>query len=113
MIASGSGRVTYTFMAIIAPEYLWGLLFGLHSVMSMYSLLSGERSYTTLILDGLLGCLLWTTSTIACFAAHWPQAPGLNFLDTLLNYPPPAAMSADIVMAGYAWWHMIKFWAEE
>lgn len=110
-IAAGGGRTTYTLMATIAPEWAWALAFMVHSVWAFYTLLTGVRNTVTLACDGFLGCLLWTTSTLACFASHWPQH--LPFWSALEEYPPPAAMSADLIMAFYAWWHMIRFWAEE
>ena len=111
MIATGQGRLTYSLMATIAPEWVWGAFFALHAFFSAYTLFTGVRNTVTLAADGFLGCLLWTSATVACYAAHWPR--GLPFLDALVAYPTPAAMSADLVMAFYAWWHMVRFWAEE
>lgn len=110
-IAEGKGRHTYMLMATIAPENLWATLFLLHACCASYTLFSGVRDRYTLVFDGVLGCLLWTGSTIACYAAYWPRA--LPFADALLAYPPPAAMSGEAVMAFAAWWHMIRHWAEE
>lgn len=110
-ISSGGGRVTYTVMALIAPENLWALLFLINAIATAYSLFYKVRSRITLLLDGVLGCVLWTGSTVACFAAHWPLLDG--FFASLAAYPPPAAMSGEIVMAFYSWWHMIRHWAEE
>lgn len=110
-IAAGAGRVTYSYMAAIGPEWVWALLFAIHACFAFYTLFSGVRNTVTLACDGFLGCLLWTTATVACYASHWPR--GVPFFEALIQYPTPAAMSADIVMAGYAWWHMIRFWAEE
>lgn len=112
MIASGQGRQTYALMAAIAPEHVWGTFFAIHAMFASYTLFTGVRNTVTLAADGFLGCLLWTTATFACYASHWPQ--GIDgFWPTLLAYPAPAAMSADIVMAFCAWWHMVRFWAEE
>lgn len=111
MIAAGQGRQTYSLMATIAPEWVWASFFALHAFFAAYTLFAGVRNTVTLAADGFLGCLLWTSATVACYAAHWPQ--GLPFWPTFLAYPAPAAMSAAIVMAFYAWWHMVRFWAEE
>lgn len=109
-VVSGEGRRTYTLMAYF-PEDLWAVLFLIHAVWSLYTILTGVRNTVTLALDGFLGCVLWTSATVACFAAYWP----LNrpFLDALAQYPPPAAMSGEVVMALFSWWHMIRFWADE
>ncbi len=110
-IAAGTGRMTYTYMAIIAPETVWGILFLIHSAWALYTLGTEVKNHMTLAVDGFLGCLLWTTSTVACYAAHWPR--GLDFWPALAAYPMPAAMSSDIVLSFFAWWHMIRMWAEE
>lgn len=110
-IAAGTGRVTYAYMAAIAPEYVWGIAFLVHSVWAAYTLVTGVRNHVTLAVDAILGCVLWTTATVACYAAHWPR--GLPFFEALAAYPPPAAMSSDVVLSVLAWWHMIRMWAEE
>lgn len=110
-IAAHTGRTTYALMALIAPETVWGLLFLLHAFVASYSLFSGTRDWWTLLMDGLLGCLLWTGSTVACYMAYWPIQ--LPFFQAVVAYPPPAAMSGEIVMAFYAWWHMVRHWAED
>lgn len=110
-IASGTGRQTYALMATIAPEWVWAILFATHSLFAMYTLFGGVRNSVTLAADGFLGCLVWTTATVACYSSHWPK--GVGFVTALQTWATPAAMSADIVLAFYAWWHMIKFWAEE
>ena len=107
----GAGRVTYTAMATIAPELVWAGLFLVHALWSFYTLVTGTRNSVTLAADGFLGCILWTSSTAACFVSHWPH--GLPFMQALSHYQPPAAMSGEVVMSFYAWWHMIRFWAEE
>lgn len=111
MIVEGKGRTTYALMAIIAPEWLWATLFAVHALFASYTLFTETRNHVTLACDGFLGCVLWTSATFACYAAHWPHTG--SFLGDLAAYPTPAAMSADLVMAFYAWWHMVRFWAEE
>lgn len=59
-------------MAEVAPEWVWGLAFLVQSVWAFYTLRTGTRNNVTLAMDALLGCLLWTSSTLLCFAAHWP-----------------------------------------
>lgn len=109
-LAVGKGRTTYSIMAVV-PENVWAILFLIHAIWSLYTILTGVRNVVTLAADGVLGCILWTGSTLACFAAYWPHE--LPFLDALAHYPPPAAMSGEVVMALFSWWHMIRFWAIE
>ena len=110
-IAAGKGRTTYALMATVATERFWGMAFLTNAIFSSLSLFCGIRSRITLLLDGVLGCLLWTGSTLLCFAAYWPHNVGL--WEAIISYPPPAAMSGEIVMAFYSWWHMVRHWAEE
>lgn len=111
MVASGTGRMTYALMARIAPEWLWGVAFLVHAIFALYTIFTGVRNRVTLACDGFLGCLVWTTSTVACYVVYWPS--GKSFLEALYTWPAPAAMSADIVLSFYAWWHMVRFWAAE
>lgn len=104
------GRQTYYYMAAIAPESVWGMLFLLHSVWSGYALSSGVKNRVTLAIDGFLGCILWTASTAACFAAHWPMLP---FVQALLSFQPPASISGGIVLSLFAWCRMVTLWSSE
>jgi hypothetical protein len=105
------GRQTYVIMGAIANENVWGILFMLHGGIALYTLLTETRNSVTLALDGFLGCILWTSSTTACFAAHWPN--GATWLTSLYAYNPPAAMSGELWVAIASWWHLIRHWAEE
>lgn len=105
------GRVTYAVMQAIANEEIWGILFAVHGVIALYTLVNGTRNKVTLCFDGFLGCIIWTAATTACFAAHWPIKESFSL--SLIAYRPPAAMSADVWMSIAAWWHLIKHWAEE
>lgn len=108
---AGAGRETYRLMTLIAPEWLWGSVFAAHAAFAFYTLFSGRRSKMLLVGDGVMGMLLWTASTIACYLSHWNF--GVSFIVALQEYRPPAAMSGSVVIALYAWWHMIRLWAEE
>jgi hypothetical protein len=93
-------RTTYTVMAEIAPEVCWGYAFLVQGVVMLYSLLWGYRSQLSFVADALLGCLLWTTSTAACFLAHY---------QSLATYQPPAAMSYELVGAVLSWWCLVRY----
>lgn len=97
-------RKTYSIMAMIAPEEVWGMLFAVHGVAAFWALNKCLDRRLTMILDASLGCLLWTTSTAACFAAHWTG----NFF----TYTPPAAMSGEVWIAVFSWWYLIRHWAD-
>lgn len=106
-----TGRPTYAVMAMIANEKAWGVLFLIHGVFALYTLVSGTVNRVTLSLDGFLGCVLWTSSTAACFYAYWPYLP--TFWESLKAYRPPAAMSGELWLSIAAWIYLIKHWAEE
>lgn len=97
-------RTTYLVMAEIAPEECWGAMFLLQGVVMMYSLLWGYRSRLSFAVDALLGCVLWTTSTAACFIAHY---------NSLATYQPPDAMSYELVGALASWWCLVRYSLEK
>ena len=103
-------RPHYDLMVAIAPENIWGLLFLLHGVVAIWTLKNGTRDKITLLFDGFLGCILWTTATFTGFAVYWHG--GLS-IDAFLSYRPPAALSGDLWVAIASWWHLIRHWAEE
>ena len=94
-------RTTYSVMAEIMPEYCWASLFLIQGSVMLYSLLYGHKSRISFITDALLGCVLWTASTAACFLAHFNGGFG--------SYQPPAAMSYEIVAACGSWWHLVRY----
>ena len=97
-------RPTYQIMAEIAPEYCWAAAFLLQGLVMLYSLLWGYRSRLSFVADALLGCVLWTTSTAACFMAHY---------NSLATYQPPAAMSYELVGALASWWCLVRYSVEK
>jgi hypothetical protein len=97
-------RTTYLVMAEIAPEHCWGTAFVLQGVVMMYSMLWGYRSNIYFIADALLGCVLWTASTAACFMAHY---------QSIQTYQPPAAMSYEIMGAASSWWVLVRYTIEQ
>lgn len=103
-------RPHYELMAAIANEEIWGILFAIHGVVAIWTLKTGTRTKITLMFDGFLGCILWTTSTIACFAVYWE---GGFTTHAFLTYQPPASLSGELWVAIASWWHLIRYWAEE
>lgn len=93
-------RATYHLMSLIASENIWGGAFLLQGVVMTYSLLWGYRSRIFFIADALLGCVLWTSSTLACFLSHY---------HSLATYQPPAAMAYELVGAGLSWWCLVRY----
>lgn len=107
-----SSRSTYFLMSKVAPESVWATAFLVQSVWAFYTLRTGTRNMVSLTMDAMLGCILWTSTTLLCFASLWPsQYP--SFLEQLFNYPPPAAMSGEVILSFASWWHLVKYWAEE
>jgi hypothetical protein len=91
-------------MAAIMPELAWALAFLVHGLVSMICLTQQTCNRYTFSLDATLGVLLWTSSTVACFAAHWTGS--------FSSYVPPAAMSGEIWIMVFSWWYFIRHWAE-
>ena len=102
-----TSRTTYSIMRVMFAEDVWGILFLISGLVSLYAILFGVRNRVTLVFDALLGAVLWSTSTLACFAAHWP----LNiqgWWNQLVAYPAPAAMSGEFWLSVAAWWHLVR-----
>ena len=93
-------RTTYRLMAQIANEDAWGAAFLIQGVVMVYSLLWGYKSRVTYIADALPGCILWTSSTAACFISHYVYSQ---------TYQPPAAMSYEVVAAAASWWCLVRY----
>lgn len=87
-------RPTYTLMGRFASEHIWALLFGIQGVAAVYSVLWNSRNRALWIVDGVLGCILWTGSCIAML---------------LSVYPPPAAISAEIIVAYMSWCILVRY----
>lgn len=93
-------RTTYLIMGEIAPEQCWAMAFLLQGLVMMYSLLWGYKSSIYFVADALLGCVLWTASTAACFMSHY---------QSLATYQPPAAMAYELVGAIASWWVLVRY----
>lgn len=97
-------RVTYHLMAQMASENTWAAAFGLQGIVMMAAIFFQLKNRFIWLADAFLGCLLWTATTIACFAVYWK--PGVP-------YAPPAAMSADVALFLASWWHLVRSSAEK
>lgn len=83
------GRPTYHYMAVVMPETQWGIIFFTTAILQM-SIIVGEdfhrpfaryfAGYNTVLWVFVVGSMMCSV------------------------YPPPAAVSAEIVMAGASFW---------
>lgn len=89
-------RPAYDLMSRFASENSWGLTFLAQGMYSMYNLLFGEsKSKACLLLDGILGSVLWLGSCVCILMSMYP--------------PPPAAISGEITLALASWWNLVVF----
>ena len=103
-------RTTYQYMSMIASEEVWGVLFLVQGLFSLNTLLHTHQDKTTLWMDAVLGCVLWTASTVACFSAHWPIH--IPFDDAIWQVAWPAAISGELMLTMAAWWNLVRLWAD-
>ena len=94
-------------MAHMAPEWTWGALFAVQGAVMLWSLLSQHRSKVLLFADAILGCVLWSTAIISCYAAYWP---GWNHLS---DYRMPAIMGGELATVFASWWVMVRYTYED
>lgn len=87
-------RPTYEYMSHFAIEEVWATVFLLHAIISITSLAFKQIRYLSVLGEGFLGCLLWTSSC---------------FLMLLSVFPPPAAISAEIIAAIASWWILVRY----
>ena len=102
-ILSGQGRTTYAIMATIMGEWQWASLFALQGVVAILAVLYNIRTRLVLWVEGILGCVLWTTATISCFGSHFRSWE---------TYNPPAAMAAELMLTLGAWWVLVRYKVE-
>lgn len=87
-------RPTYTLMGKFAGEELWASAFLIQGLVGLYSQVYRNVNKFILCGDGILGSILWTASCVAML---------------LSVYPPPAAISAEIVAAVTSWWILVRY----
>lgn len=81
----------YIYMFLLADKYTWGTLFILHGTALLYGALTGRFSNTLLIIEGVLGCAVWTVAAIAMTLSQGTPGPtvagGLIAIWLLVRYP--------------------------
>lgn len=87
-------RPTYEYMSKIAKEEYWATAFAIHFTVSIVSLAFKQMRYLSVLGEGVLGSLIWTSSCL---------------LMLLSVYPPPAAISAEIATALASWWIIVRY----
>lgn len=87
-------RPTYTIMGMIMSEDMWAWSFLIQGVLSIYALATDKEGNILFLADAVLGCILWTSSCIAML---------------LSVYPPPAAISAEILASLFSWWVLVRY----
>lgn len=87
-------RSTYTLMGEWFSENTWASIFLFHGIVSLYIILKSPKWPVGVLLEGILGCFLWTSSCLMML---------------LSIYPPPAAISAEIVVAISSWWILARY----
>ena len=88
------GRPTYALMEKWFSEEVWASLYLVHAITAIISVLFKQVKYFSVLSEGVLGCFMWSSSC---------------FLMLLSVYPPPAAISAEIVVAFASWWVLARY----
>lgn len=87
-------RPVYRYMALLGPEWLWGFLWALYSVLMFWRVFSSTKRSRWAIVTNILGMMLYWCTTVAVYLT--------------LTYPVPAALAVDIVMSLCAAWVLIR-----
>ena len=86
-------RPTYAHMALVMSEEAWGVVFALSAAMQITIVLQGDFH-----------------SRFARYFAAWNAVLWVYVVASMLLsvYPPPAAISGEIVLAGFAFWIWLR-----
>ena len=86
-------RPTYSHMAMVMVEEAWGVVFALSAAMQITIVLQGDFH-----------------SRFARYFAAWNMVLWVYVVSSMLLsvYPPPAAVSGEIVLAGFAFWIWLR-----
>ena len=74
----------YVLMLKIAPDELWGIAYLVHCCALWYGVLTRRYSHTLLVLEGVLGVVLWTASAVCVGIAQ--GAPGATCAGLMMAY---------------------------
>ena len=86
-------REEYTVMASLAPDYVWGLVFLLSSILQMTITMTNTSHLVRAKIFYFYNFLLWGFAVFSVFFA--------------IN-PPPVALSGDLVLVAAAGWSFIR-----
>lgn len=89
------GRPTYTIMALICVEEVWGGIFFLTGWVQWQLILIGDFKCLTARVFAMWNSVLWVFVTVSMYMSV---------------YPPPAAISGDTALAIAATWILIRPW---
>lgn len=110
-LLGSSAYSEYEVMLHLLPASVWSLLFAVHGLCTVaFVVRNTDVGKWAFLYDGVLGFALWTVSTVCVYSYYWPNQPTL--LENVVTYSPPAFLSAQVVVAAYAWWRFILLWAE-
>lgn len=86
-------RPTYSHMSMVMVEEAWGVVFALSAAMQITIVLQGDFH-----------------SRFARYFAAWNMVLWVYVVSSMLLsvYPPPAAVSGEIVLAGFAFWIWLR-----
>lgn len=86
-------RPTYAHMALVISEEAWGVVFAMSAAMQLTIVLQGDFH-----------------SRFARYFAAWNAVLWVYVVASMLLsvYPPPAAISGEIVLAGFAFWIWLR-----
>jgi membrane protein DedA with SNARE-associated domain len=84
----------YKVMMHFANEEVWACLFSIQGITSLYTLITGQRSKLTFVVDAVLGCVLWTVLCVSIIVS--------------LEHPP-IPFAAEISSAIASWWILVRY----
>lgn len=97
-VLAGRGRLTYSVMAQIMPEWMWAFGFGMHGLFMLISVFYKVNPIAC-VLDAFNGAAFWTAATVSCYLAHFC---------CFSSYHPPAAMGMDVAAVIASWWWFVR-----
>ena len=106
-----SPQPSIKYLAFIAPVWVWVLAFFTQSLVGFYTLSKQSGGKMAVWGEGVLGGVIWTISTASCATAYWNQQ--VPFVEALREYQGSPGMPATIVISLFAWWNMVRLWADE